>query len=103
MIGTFLYSCALGALICGCILASFSNEANKKRQIGWLIMSIGALMLAIKDFYCGYTVSGCLMLGIFGVDFGLHLYWRNEYKKEQLKRLSNKERFIKEIMERKIK
>lgn len=71
-------------------------ENRRGRYIGWLLLAIGMFINAYSlAFLSGKWVVSLLNVGAGILDLYLFFFWRRRYKESKL---SNREKFLEEIM-----
>ena len=95
----------------GFCMAIFSKETSNKRYIGWIIMAIVIIVSTIIHTIIGGITDRAIIfnIGIGMIDFFLAYFWYGEYKdakedakfEKELKRLNNREKFLREIKRKK--
>ena len=98
---------ALIVLSIGFCMTMFTPETSRKRYLGWLMMAITIIIYTILRFISGNIAIASVIfnIGIGAVDFFLAYFWYGQYRKakdeKELKRLNNRERFLREIKSKK--
>jgi uncharacterized membrane protein len=87
---------SLGFIIIGMFMSMIIMENRRGRYIGWLLLAIGMFINAYSlAFLSGKWVVSLLNVGAGILDLYLFFFWRRRYKESKL---SNRERFLEEIM-----
>jgi len=89
----------------GFVMTVFSDETKKRRYIGWILMGISISIFAgVYDFMHGNIGSTIFDVGVGLVDYFVAYFWYGKYieakKKKELKKLNNRERFLREIIDK---
>ena len=102
---SILYSIGIIVVSLGFVMAIFSDETKKRRYIGWILMATSISVFGVYDFIHGNIGSAIFDVGIGLVDYFLAYFWHGKYveakKEKELKKLNNRERFLKEIKDKK--
>ena len=94
-------------LLIGFCMTMFSKETSNKRYIGWIIMAMGIIVYTIIRAITGDITVGVIIfnIGIGMIDFFLAYFWYGKYEdakfEKELKRLNNREKFLREIKRKK--
>ena len=100
-----LYGIVAAVVSLGFVMTIFSDETKKRRYIGWIFMATSISVFGVYNFIHGNIGSAIFDVGIGLVDYFLAYFWHGKYKEakneKEFKRLNNRERFLREIKEKK--
>lgn len=89
-------------VIVGFCLTIFSNDSDKRRYIGWIMMAISITIFGINNIIVGKIGQALCDFGISLADYWLAYYYYGIYKEkadaEETQKLNDKEKFLKDIM-----
>ena len=73
--------------------------------IGWILMATSISVFGVYNFIHGNMSTAMFDIGIGLVDYFLAYFWHGKYveakKEKELKKLNNRERFLREIKDKK--
>lgn len=96
MVSSTLNMVSLGFIIIGMFMSMIIMENRRGRYIGWLLLAIGMFINA----YALIFLEGRWILSLFNIGAGildlyLFFFWKRKYNESKL---SNREKFLEEIM-----
>lgn len=105
VMNSILYGIGTVVVSLGFMMTIFSDETKKRHYIGWILMGISISIFGVYNFIHGNIGSAIFDVGIGLVDYFLAYFWHGKYieakKEKELKKLNNRERFLREIIDKK--
>lgn len=87
---------SLGFIIIGMFMSMIIMENRRGRYIGWLLLAIGMFINAYALIFLeGKWILSLLNIGAGILDLYLFFFWKRKYNESKL---SNREKFLEEIM-----
>ena len=87
---------SLGFIIIGMFMSMIIMENRRGRYIGWLLLAIGMFINAYALIFLeGKWILSLLNIGAGILDLYLFFFWKKKYNESKL---SNREKFLEEIM-----
>ena len=96
MVSSTLNMVSLGFIIIGMFMSMIIMENRRGRYIGWLLLAIGMFINAYALIFLeGKWILSLLNIGAGILDLYLFFFWKRKYNESKL---SNREKFLEEIM-----